>query len=140
MRDGDAKDALRRERMTARAMIGEEVAVATPFPLMEADGVGVVFATDGRFELAELDPVWLLGILLGFGDFADHAGVHGFTLAFFVAADIDATAVTAGIIVERRRAVGRLFRPRASLSKRRWYGGVPLLIPSLKRPQSAHFT
>src|SRR6185312_16285856 len=107
--------------MTARAVVGEEVAVAVPRALVEADGMGVVLATEGRLELAELDAVRLLGILLGLRDFADHAGVHWPSLAFCLAPDVGGLelpeASGAGMRL-RRCAIWPLVRQCASSEQR----------------------
>lgn len=71
--NGDAKDTLGGHRMTAGVMFGEEVTGASPCALIEGYGMGVVLSTEGRLKMGELDALWFLRVLLGFGDLPNHA-------------------------------------------------------------------
>lgn len=108
MGNGHPKDTLRRKRMAASAVVGEEVTVAGPRAFMESDRVGIILAAERSLELAELDSVWLHSILLGLRDFADHAGVHVLALAFQWAFDVYAVVGSLSCPV---CASGRFLRP-----------------------------
>lgn len=108
MGNGHPKNALRRKGMTACAVVGKEVTVAGPRTFVESNGMCVILAAERSLELAELDTVWLHGILLGLRDFADHAGVHSLALAFLWASDVNAVVGSLSCPV---CASGRFLRP-----------------------------
>jgi hypothetical protein len=64
----DTQDSFQSHRMTAESSLSEEITLAVPFAVLEINVVGLMLPRERDFELDEADPLWLLSILLGFGD------------------------------------------------------------------------
>ncbi len=75
--NSDAQDTLYSHCMATRPPIREEAAGATPFSLLEGRGVGIIFASEGRFKAVELNAIWLFRVALRLRNFADHTRMHG---------------------------------------------------------------
>ena len=78
--EGPAQDFLQRHGMATQTPAGEEVAGAVPFAVFVAGIIVVILSTEFHFQSGKGDTVSLLGIAVGFFNFANKAGLHNHSL------------------------------------------------------------
>jgi hypothetical protein len=66
--------------MATQTPAGEEMAGAVPFAVFVAGIIVVILTTEFYFQFGKGDTVSLLGVAVGFFDFANQAGLHNHSL------------------------------------------------------------